>query len=138
VVILDDEKAYAETTAQLIGENLQVPVHVFSSPKEALKKIKALDPAVIVTDYLMPEMGGLDFVKKASVVVPGAAFILITGHLYEVSEQDLDGITALTAYLHKPFGWRRLGDEIVRVWPSDDKPSLPPRQTSTPFDGGTA
>jgi CheY-like chemotaxis protein len=138
VIILDDEKAYADTTAELIGENLRCPVHVFNSPKAALDKIKELNPAVIVTDYMMPEMGGLEFVKKATKLVPTSAFILITGHLYEVADKDLEGITALTAYLHKPFGWRRLADEICRVWPGSGGPVTPPRSTISPFEQGSA
>jgi hypothetical protein len=49
--------------------------------------------------------------------VPTTAFVLITGHNLQEAEDEFAQIKGLKAFLPKPFGWRRLADEIVRVWP---------------------
>jgi DNA-binding NtrC family response regulator len=122
VVIVDDEKSYVELTSQMISETLGCPVHGFTKPTEALAALPNLGAAVIVTDYFMPKIDGLEFVRRAVTIAPEASIILITAHLFEVSEYNLDGLTGIKGYLQKPFGWRRLAEEVLRVWPGPDKP----------------
>jgi CheY-like chemotaxis protein len=74
---------------------------------------------VIVTDYHMPQIDGIEFIRQASNVVPQAAFVMITGHNLAQQQDQLDRLKALKAFLPKPFGWRKLAEEILRVWPED-------------------
>jgi two-component SAPR family response regulator len=92
-------------------------VHSFSRPADALAMLAAIDPGVIVTDYYMPELNGLEFIRAASKVVPQARFVLISGHNLSASEPEMAQLPALQGFLAKPFGWRKLADEILRVWP---------------------
>ena len=49
--------------------------------------------------------------------VPAARFVLITGHNLSAEKDSLDHLPPLKGFLAKPFGWRKLADEIIRVWP---------------------
>jgi DNA-binding NtrC family response regulator len=119
IVIVDDEKSYTDLLTQMLADNLDCPVHAFSRPLEALKALPTMDPGVIVTDYHMPQLDGIEFIRQASAVAPQAAFVMITGHNLSQQQDQLDRLTALKAFLPKPFGWRKLADEILRVWPED-------------------
>jgi DNA-binding NtrC family response regulator len=119
IVIVDDEKSYTDLLTQMLADNLDCPVHAFSRPLDALKALPTMDPGVIVTDYHMPQLDGIEFIRQASTVVPQAAFVMITGHNLSQQQDQLDRLTALKAFLPKPFGWRKLADEILRVWPED-------------------
>lgn len=116
---MDDEKSYTELIAQMLAENLDCPVHAFTHPREALHALPSLSPGVIVTDYYMPDLNGIEFIRQAAPLVPAAAFIMITGHHLSAEEPQLAKLTALKGFLAKPFGWRKLADEIIRVWPCE-------------------
>jgi DNA-binding NtrC family response regulator len=119
IVIVDDEKSYTDLLTQMLADNLDCPVHAFSRPLDALKALPTMDPGVIVTDYHMPQIDGIEFIRQASTVAPQAAFVMITGHNLSQQQDQLDRLKALKAFLPKPFGWRKLADEILRVWPED-------------------
>ena len=118
IVLLDDEKSYTELMCGLLAENLDCPVHGFMRPLEALRALPAINPGVVVTDYFMPELDGIEFIRRATPLVPGAAFVLITGNNLSAQQDELDRLAPLKGFLAKPFGWKKLADEILRVWPA--------------------
>lgn len=122
-MLVDDERSYTELMTQLLAENLDCPVHGFTRPAEALQKISSLNPGVVVTDYFMPQIDGIEFVRQAAALVPEATFVMITGHNLSSEQETLNRLPALKGFLSKPFGWRKLADEIIRVWP--DATTLP-------------
>ena len=130
IVLVDDEKSYTDLISQMLADNLDCPVHAFTRPLEALKAIPSLAPSVIVTDYYMPQLNGIEFIRQASLLAPHAAFVMITGHNLSAEEDELAKLTALKSFLAKPFGWRTLADEILRVWP-DESPAPAHRADAT-------
>lgn len=125
IVLVDDEKSYAELLARMLEENLTCPVHSFARPLEALAALPQVDPGVIVTDYHMPQIDGLEFIRQASVVVPQATFVLISGHDLSLQREQMARLNALKSHLPKPFGWRKLAKEILQVWPAHLAAPLP-------------
>ena len=124
MVIVDDEKSYVELMAQMIAEHLNCEVHAFTRPEDALDKLAALAVGVVVTDYFMPQMDGVEFIQRASAIEPAAVFILISGHNLESIEDDLSRLKRLKLRLQKPFGWRPLAEAVLKVWPDGDAPNL--------------
>jgi DNA-binding NtrC family response regulator len=122
VVIVDDERSYVDLMAQMLAENLECAVHPFTRPKDALKRLPELGATVVVTDYFMPDMDGVEFIRRASMIVPQAAFIMISGHNLEPIEHELGRLKGLKLRLQKPFGWRPLAAAVVEVWPGKDVP----------------
>jgi hypothetical protein len=47
---------------------------------------------------------------------------MITGNDLSSQQDELDRLAPLKGFLAKPFGWRRLADEILRVWPAGLEP----------------
>ncbi len=117
IVLVDDERSYTELMTQLLADNLDCPVHSFTRPIDALRELPHLNAGVIVTDYFMPQIDGLEFIRRASALSPAACFVLITGHNLAAEQDSMARLTALKGFLSKPFGWRKLADEIIRVWP---------------------
>jgi DNA-binding NtrC family response regulator len=126
VVIVDDEKSYVELMAQMIADNLDCQVHPFTRPEDALSVLEKLSAGVIVTDYFMPQMDGVEFIRRASKIAPHAAFIMISGHNLEPIEHELARLKRLKMRLQKPFGWRPLTAAVLKVWPGKDAPSFRP------------
>lgn len=129
IVLLDDERPYAELMAQMLELNLSCSVSMFTRPREALTALPSLRPAVVVTDYFMPEVNGIDFIRQATPLVPSACFVLITGHNLADVQEQLGRLAVLRSILSKPFGWRALADEVLRVWPPHTpRPALRPAE----------
>ncbi|MCF7688326.1 MAG: response regulator [Cephaloticoccus sp.] len=125
VIIVDDEKSYGDLLSQLIRHDLDRPVLAFNHPLEALDALPNLSVAVVVTDYFMPVMDGVQFIRRAAPQLPGISFIMITGHPMRLTDETLDDLPALRAVLPKPFKWHKLSELIVRHWPAgDDRPTL--------------
>lgn len=118
IVLVDDERSYAELLAQLLTDMLDCPVHTFTRPAEALAVLSTFHPGVVITDYYMPEMNGLEFIRRAAPLVPEASFLLITGHHLPALEAEMKKVAPLKGFLAKPFGGRKLAGEILRVWPA--------------------
>jgi DNA-binding NtrC family response regulator len=123
VVIVDDEKSYVELMASMISDNLDCPVYPFTRPLDALGGLATIPAGVIVTDYSMPEMDGIEFIKRAARVAPQAVFIMISGHNLEPLSHELSRLRRLKLRLQKPFGWRPLAEAVVQAWPGGDVPA---------------
>lgn len=123
-MIVDDERSYVELISQMIGEHLECEVHAFTRPEDALSVIGSLAPGVVVTDYFMPQIDGVEFIQRATPIVPEAAFIMISGHDLDSIEHDLRRLKRLKGRLQKPFGWRPLADAVLEAWPGADAPKL--------------
>jgi DNA-binding NtrC family response regulator len=124
VVIVDDQRPFVKLMAKMIGANLDCPVHPFTRPADALRKLPKISAAVIVTDYSMPRMNGAEFIRHASKIAPKAVFIMISGHDLEMIEHELSHLKKLKVRMQKPFGWQSLSDAVLRVWPGRDVPNL--------------
>jgi DNA-binding NtrC family response regulator len=117
IVLIDDEQPLLDFLSFMLRENLRCPVHAFTRPRAALTALADLAPAVVVTDYWMPEIDGFELIREASQVYPALPFIIITGHVIDPAAKRVRESTPLRAILPKPFGWRVLAEEILRHAP---------------------
>lgn len=127
LVILDDEKSYGDLLSQLLNDNLDRPVVAFSHPREALAALPKLNVGLVVTDFFMPELNGVQFIRRAAPNLPGVPFIIITGHPLKLSDESLDDLPALKAVLNKPFSGVELRELILKFWPDQQPPLESPR-----------
>jgi DNA-binding NarL/FixJ family response regulator len=89
---------------------------------EALGSLAKISAAVVVTDYSMPQMNGIEFIRRASRIAPSAAFIMISGDDLDPLGVELGRLRRLKMRLRKPFGWQPLADAVIKVWPGKDAP----------------
>lgn len=69
VVIIDDDSTsrnILKNIVSAIGENIKC--ETYSNPIEALAEISEYDPDLMLVDYRMPELNGIEFVKKIRTV----------------------------------------------------------------------
>jgi FixJ family two-component response regulator len=124
VVILDDERSYVDSMAKLVSDNLNCTVHAFARAEAALAELPGISAAVIVTDYFMPQMDGVEFILEASKIVPDAVFIMISGHDLNPIEENITLLKNLRACLQKPVASQPLVEAILKAWPGDDRPAV--------------
>jgi DNA-binding NtrC family response regulator len=124
VLFLDDEQSYVGLMTELLSDNLNCPILPFTRPDEALAALPRADVGMIVTDYYMPLMTGLEFLDRARAVCPTVVAILISGHEIELGGQDLGRVPGLRTVLFKPVRWRLLAETIIQHWPDGNPPVL--------------
>ncbi len=79
ILIIDDEKSQREI---LSGFLLKKGYKVFTaeSGQQGLKMIKDQAIDIILSDFKMPEMTGIDILEKVSLINPEISFVLITAY----------------------------------------------------------
>ncbi|GEM_PF-3484994 len=71
-MVVDDEASVARLAG--IGlKNKGLQTYVFNDPAEALSKYVEIKPDVVITDYVMPGMTGLEMVQKMKELDSGKA-----------------------------------------------------------------
>ncbi|MCF3648500.1 response regulator [Synoicihabitans lomoniglobus] len=116
-IIVDDEQSYLDLLSIILGENLACPVATFARPLDALEAMADLDVGIIVTDFYMPDIDGMEFLKRAEQLKPGVPSIMITGHIAALDGRDQGEVKNLKAVLAKPFRAHTLSDKILEFWP---------------------
>jgi DNA-binding NtrC family response regulator len=85
LLLLDDERSILNALARVINriapERLGVPceIRAFTEPAEALASLQDEPYDLIITDFRMPTMTGLDFLREAIRHQPHIARIIISG-----------------------------------------------------------
>jgi DNA-binding NtrC family response regulator len=124
VLFLDDEATYLDMMVQLLSVHLNCRICAYTRPDEALAALPSVSPAMVVTDYNMPTMTGIEFLQQAHAMMPGLAAIMITGHRIEFEDMDLSQVPGLRATLFKPLRARTVAAQIVAHWPDENPPVL--------------
>ena len=79
VLFIDDDANLARVVCQLCERYGGVSMHPVSSGREALEWLSCHPASVIVTDYQMPGMNGIEFIKKLRAQGNLAPCIMFTG-----------------------------------------------------------
>ena len=103
IVLVDDEKIVTSAFNTLLKVEGYTDVHLFNSPVEALEFLKENTPDIVISDFLMPEMNGLEFLSKVKLLHPEVSKILLTG--YADKENAIRAINeiGLYRYIEKPW-----------------------------------
>ena len=103
VLLVDDEDMVITSIRAFLRLETDYGVHGFTSPEEAVKMMETHPVDVVVTDYLMPKMNGIQLLGKAKALQPEAARVLLTGHADKQSAIQAINDIGLFQYLEKPW-----------------------------------
>jgi signal transduction histidine kinase len=110
ILLVDDEELVRRGTADMI-QDIGYEVIEAASASEALRFLQSgIEIDLLVTDYLMPAMNGVDLAVQVRSIAPELPILLITGYS-TISE----GPGARLARLAKPFRQVDLADKVAAL-----------------------
>ncbi len=112
VLYLDDEPSLVSIGRRQI-ESLGYTVHAFNDPASALAAFRAASDKfdVVVTDYLMPGMSGLEFARALQELRPGIPIVMLSGFVGDFTHEELER-GGVVEVLQKPVSYESLADAL--------------------------
>lgn len=103
ILIVDDEPNVTLIMSRSLEKlDKKYEVETAQSGREALTKIESQPYALVITDYKMPEMNGLDLTMAIRRIAPETQVILMTAHGTGALQNTAQGLD-LDGYIDKPF-----------------------------------
>ena len=110
LLVVEDEAPVRQSLALILGE-LNYRVLTANSAEQALElhATHAAEVALVLTDLVMPGMGGLRLVRELRERGTQVPVVMMSGYVDESSRGSVDGVSA---WVQKPVRARRLGTVI--------------------------
>jgi DNA-binding NtrC family response regulator len=103
ILLVDDEEMVITSVRAYLALETDYRIEGFTDPERAAAFVKDQKYDVIVSDYLMPKMTGIQLLRRAKEAAPEASRILLTGHADKQSAIDAINDVALFQYIEKPW-----------------------------------
>ena len=112
VLFVDDESPIIEV-AKVMLPRLGYRVTTCSRPREALAVLQqqAGDIDLLMTDFSMPDLNGIDLIREAIRIKPSLPAVLLTGYGRPIESKAAVGLN-ISEVVHKPFTMEILAGAI--------------------------
>ncbi len=89
VIIVDDEPLIASTLGVILRRN-RFDAESFTKPREALMASKIKAPDLLISDFMMPLLSGIELANQVKETCPKCKVLLISGRIFD--EEFLDAL----------------------------------------------
>lgn len=115
LLIVDDEQIILDSIEKHLQSDDHFVIHKALNVNEAMKIIKGKDIKIILTDLMMPDIDGLEFIKMVKDINPKALIIMITGYATINTALQAMQLGAFD-YIAKPFTRAELRNVVNRAF----------------------
>lgn len=112
VAVIDDELDLAYLFKDALSQIDGVMVFNFNDPSLALEHFQSnhTNYSVVITDYRMPGMTGIELLEKMKAINPAVTRILMSA--FEVNDELFQESNCVHKFLQKPISMVKLIDEV--------------------------
>lgn len=103
VAIVDDEEMIISSLSGFLRFETDYEVRGYTSPVKALEDLRARPVDLVISDFLMPELNGIEFLREVKRLLPDVPCILLTG--YADKDNAIQGINELGLYQYVEKPW---------------------------------
>jgi DNA-binding NarL/FixJ family response regulator len=111
ILVVDDHERLRKTVCEVLTSHPEFEVVCdVADGAEALKKTIELQPDIVIMDFSMPNMGGIEAAVKIRQAVPGTQVVFLSQHIAP-SIVQMALATGARGYVAKS----NIGDELVKA-----------------------
>jgi len=103
IVIVDDEMIVTSSLKTLLSFEDNFIPNTFNNPFDALEYIKNNQIDLVISDFLMPGMNGIEFLSSVKKIHPESSLILLTGYADKESAIQAINDVGIYRYIEKPW-----------------------------------
>jgi DNA-binding NtrC family response regulator len=103
IAIVDDEEMVLTSLRSFLLLETDYEVETFSSPQTAVSVLRHKPVDLVISDYLMPGMNGIEFLLEMKALHPFATRILLTGYADKENAIKAINEVGLYQYVEKPW-----------------------------------
>ena len=103
LVIVDDEEMVLTSIHSLLKLETNYRVDRYTDPVQALDQLRQNSVDLIIADYQMPSMDGIEFLAQVKAIQPEVTRILLTGYADKESAIRAINQANLFQYIQKPW-----------------------------------
>jgi DNA-binding NtrC family response regulator len=103
LLVVDDEEMITSSIRNNLELETDWEVVTQTSPLGAVEVLKKQQVDLIISDYVMPEMNGIDFLVQARRLQPAATRILLTGYTDKENAIRAINEAGIFQYIEKPW-----------------------------------
>lgn len=114
ILVVDDELDLLIVLEKILSKNLDCRIELATSGVDALQKLDRFKPDILLTDIKMPDLDGLQLLKKTREIDPTITTIIMTG--YGTIEMAVQAIKdGAYEFFEKPFDNNRIVRAVKRA-----------------------
>jgi len=110
LLLVDDEEAFARALAERLGTR-GLDVEAVFGGKEAIEFIDRDEPDVMILDLKMPEVGGMEVLRRVKKNYPNVQTIILSGHGTDADKKEAARL-GVVDFLAKPADINNLTEKI--------------------------
>jgi len=112
IVVVDDDQGILESFDAMLGDDY--PLVTLDNGFAAIEYVKSHKPRLVFLDIKMPDMNGMEVLKKLRQDKVEVAVVMVTATTQSHYESEAEKL-GITAYLRKPFEIDEVEDITRRV-----------------------
>jgi CheY-like chemotaxis protein len=114
ILIVDDDEKVLQVMKDIL-EPGSYDVYTAQNGKDGLEQITRVEPDLVITDIVMPDMEGMEFISTLSKRKRGIPIIVMSGNVIGMKFLESARIFGAKATLTKPFKARELIEKINSI-----------------------
>ncbi len=113
IMIIDDDQGHLESLKEALTLN-DLQVTDFLNPVEAIEEYRRETYDVVITDYKMPEMSGIDVLRAIRQINPEAYVLIMTG--YANKDNAIEAVNnGAYFFFRKPLDLQKVFETIEQI-----------------------
>ena len=112
VMLVDDEDYILKALKRTINMYTDWEVETYQDPREALRRARTTVFDAVITDYMMPEINGLELLQELRDIQPDTIRILLTGVIDIETVMSAINKAGAFRFIPKPWDDDQLLDNI--------------------------
>lgn len=113
ILVVDDDDLVTGSLGSFFALELDVDPIIFNEPRKAAAYLREEDVDLVITDFLMPEMNGIQLLRVAREAQPQVPRVLLTGYADKENAIKAINEVGVYQYLEKPWENDRLKQVVL-------------------------